>query len=583
MPVPEPRLGITASILSIDQLFSGRTFFPASVQREYQWQKANCETLLSDLRHVLLHPAQPDADEEARTDRDISTYFLGSIIVRDAGKDKQKVDVYDGLQRLTTITILAALLRDLTKTPALAQRLHALVAQGGSVRLRLRVGADRFNTEIQARGHAISARRMVREISESEQCFRTATRYFLEQLRQWRPEQIDEFAIGLLDKVCVCLTDVDDERIARHIFVSTNLHGVRLNRADLFKGQLLDIAQEAAAEGQILAVWKRLQAKLGDELDAFLVAVDFIERRQRQSVDCLTKLAATLAETRPGTKIAGWVAELERHSAAWLELHHKMQTVGPHPLDRDIWKLRFFWWPEWKPLALLWYSEFLRKSVGHTPHPNSVTALSDRFSALHARCLAIILADYTPNERAIIFGKAITQERNGRNPCNDALTFYDDTIDKIRRSLKTPMVDDDKLHSTIRWIEASLWGDKIPDHLATTTIEHVLPQNPGPDSAWRRQIPDPADLYDAAHSLGNLICLDADRNKALENKDYVDKYSEYQRKPEYKTLSQVAAVSDWNKQAIDAREEQLASYVLQELRLPIKGTRPPYAPRNQPT
>lgn len=595
MPAQSTPQGISAEVVSVETLFARGHFHPATVQREYQWSRPNFETLLSDLRGVLdvaaPAPAAELAEGAATGDDDdpldaqlipampadsahaIATYYLGALILKPLPGGR--FDVYDGLQRLTTLTILAAVLRDLTKTPALASRLEQLVlVDNGSPRLTLRNGAALLLEEVQAASEAGKIRRERYGLTDTELRLRAAARYFLFQLRTWPPDRIDQFAVGMLEKTCVGLTLVDDERIARQIFVATNLHGVRLNRVDLFKGQLMETAGSPAVVDQINAAWIKLENWIGADIEQFLLAVDFIERRRPQSIDCLTQLAVHLAAAHPGDKIVPWITDLERHAKAWIELHGKMQTLGTRPVDRDIWKLRFFWWPEWKPLALLWYSDYLSKcnASGRAP-PQTWKAFGRRFAALHRRCLAIILADYTPGERALIFGKAITQSKQSHDPLNIALSFDAIAIAKMRQSLSVPLTDDEKRHATVRWIEANLWGELLPDHIASTTIEHVLPQRSDLASQWRVDFPADDERYDAAHSLGNLACLDFKRNKSLNNSDYAAKRAEYQRDPAYKTLQDVATHPVWTATEVRNREARLIDYVFTTMQLPAVARR----------
>ena len=599
----DARLGIGSRTLTIEQLFARGRFQPASVQREYQWEQSNCETLLEDLKHALEprddapepepgpepeapHTELADSDDDdtvnqtlipdlpAVSEPPVECYYLGALVVKPYAGGR--IDVYDGLQRLTTLTILIAVLRDLTKTNALGRRLGALIFDSNfDPRLTLRTGNGILKDEIQKPGAAATDRRTRRGLSATDQRIRVVTAYFYRQIGKWSDARIDRFSTRLLEAACVGLTEVADERIARQIFVSTNLHGVRLNRVDLCKGQLMDLAADDTAAAAILQIWTRLQNRIGTQFDAFLVAADFIERREPQGVDCLTRLAAHIAATQGPAKIVAWVEELERSGDAWIGLHDRMATLHGRSVDAEIWKLRMFWWPEWKPLALLWYRDYLSKcnAKGHAPHSTWI-AFNKRFAALHGRCLALILADFTPFERARIFGNAIGQTRTGSDPLKAALAFNRNALDKIRQSLIVPLTDESKRHASIRWIEASLWDNKIPAYLGEATVEHVLPQRSAEGSDWRSVIADEEERYDAAHSLGNLAMLDKSRNGLLSNASYASKRAEYLKLPAFKTLEQVAAIPEWTRETIREREKMLAAYVLEKLALPEYAAKP---------
>jgi Protein of unknown function DUF262/Protein of unknown function (DUF1524) len=586
---PPNALGITSRIVTLEDLFKLGRFRPASVQREYQWERANCEVLFEDLKHALEphdHAAEhdpgpgPDDRDDDAVDAALipdtaiphkpaaKSYYLGALVVK--VHPGGNYDVYDGLQRLTTLTVLIAILRDLTTTNDIARRLGALIINTSlDPRLTLRTGNIVLREEIQKPGAAAKSRRARRNLTATELRVRAVTAYLYQHIKDWPEARIDRFATRLMDAACIGLTEVDDEVMARQIFVSTNLHGVRLNRVDLCKGQLMDIAADDAAGEAILKTWTGLQTKLGAGFDAFLVAIDFIERREPQGVDCLTRLAAHIEATQGAANIVVWVQSLRQFAEAWTGLHERTATLHERRVDADIWKLRLFWWPEWRPLALLWYRDYLAKCDKNGMAPQATwAAFNRRFEALHGRCLALILADFTPNERARIFGKAIAQTRDGRDPLKNALAFHRNALEKIRQSLIVPLTDELKRHAAIRWIEASLWGSKIPAYVGEATVEHVLPQRSADGSNWRTSIEDDEDRYDAAHSLGNLVMLDKPRNLALNNADYAAKHAAFQAPPAFKTLAQVAVHGEWNRDTIRTREKELADYVLEKLALP---------------
>ena len=92
---------IKAQEKSLDSIFSGNYVFSVpSYQRPYSWTKDNAAELFDDLF---------DAYQNKTSEGD--SYFLGSLVLK---KDpyKPNSDIIDGQQRLTTITILLAILRD---------------------------------------------------------------------------------------------------------------------------------------------------------------------------------------------------------------------------------------------------------------------------------------------------------------------------------------------------------------------------------------------------------------------------------------------------------------------------------------
>ena len=86
-------------------LLSGRQFVIPRFQREYSWERKNYKEFLDDMLDCLIV-------NNGRISYD--QYFLGTMLfVGDCfDDDKMEIDVVDGQQRLTTITILFSALSD---------------------------------------------------------------------------------------------------------------------------------------------------------------------------------------------------------------------------------------------------------------------------------------------------------------------------------------------------------------------------------------------------------------------------------------------------------------------------------------
>ena len=127
-------------------------------QRPYSWGAEQALQLLDDLEGAL--------------ERDVEDpYFLGSIVlVKEPSSPSSQV--IDGQQRLTTLSLLFAVLRDLTTNDQLRQELSEFVVEQGRImagtearpRLTLRPrDADFFLQHVQTEGQVLA----LEELSES--------------------------------------------------------------------------------------------------------------------------------------------------------------------------------------------------------------------------------------------------------------------------------------------------------------------------------------------------------------------------------------------------------------------------------
>ena len=113
-------MAISASEEPLGRVFTSdyRLSIP-SFQRAYSWRPGNVLQLLDDIRSASQTPNTP--------------YFLGSLIlVHDKG---DAYEVIDGQQRLVSLTIIIAAMRELEDDPALSRDLTNLIIDPGD-RLR---------------------------------------------------------------------------------------------------------------------------------------------------------------------------------------------------------------------------------------------------------------------------------------------------------------------------------------------------------------------------------------------------------------------------------------------------------------
>ncbi len=586
-----PSVPLSSRVLAIEDLFLAGAFAPAPVQRDYQWQTVHCRDLLADIDRTftsssLAPPRENDAlnteSDADRLDADLAVekpssettpldhYMLGAMVVVEHADGR--FHVYDGLQRLTTLTVLMAVLRDLSKTPAVRDRLDGLIRmQNGQFRIVLPGKDPTLARQIQPRGEAIRARRTP-PTSDMGKRVRIAAQVFREGLKPWPPERRDAFAAFLLRHVHVDLQTAADPRLARQIFVTTNMRGEPLDRVDLLKGQLVDIADDDATAATVVANWNAARAIAGNQFERLLTAVDLLERQAPQSEDHLNALAEHIASTQGAKGVGVFTQRIGQLASDMAALDALMATPPTDALSASVWRLQLIRWDTWRPLALLWFADYRRA----TQNPNAVSkrkvdAATRRFGALHRRCVAMTLAGFSSGDRERIFARAIGQASRGENPLasSGALAFSDVQITRIGDSLRTPLTDKDVRLTLVRWLESMQHADVVPAYVRDATVEHILPRRPAAGSDWIAAFPDPEARYMACNAFGNLAALDKARNEGLRNADFSAKRTVLlTAASDYKTLADVPADGDWTADAIVARTERMAQQVQAALDLP---------------
>jgi len=247
----------------------------------------------------------PGGARDATQALEMRPYYLGTVILAPhvaTGSSKgERVAIYDGLQRFTVLTILAAVLRDTTTSRVRKARLDDLINQHGTHRLE-QVGSDAVLTDIiQTPGGTLDARdlRGRGQYSDTSKLLIRVKNKLLGVVETWDEGYRARFTEYLLEHVIIGAIRIEDDALARQMFVATNLYGRRLDPVDVLKGQLADAlgASEDAHADAFIAHWTRFRQQFGDGFIEFIRVVDAIERKQRQGPTWATDFGTYVADT----------------------------------------------------------------------------------------------------------------------------------------------------------------------------------------------------------------------------------------------------------------------------------------------
>ena len=232
-------------------------------QRPYAWEVEQAEALLDDLLSFL-----GDSDDSID---EINPYFLGSIVlIKPEGSPE--AEVVDGQQRLTTLAILIAVLREVLPVERNPDRLTKFLYEEGDdftgtknrYRLTLRDrDAAFFQKYIQDRG---GLKRLIElqdaVLSDSQAHIRDNALVFLNRLRQVPADRcfrLTQFIVAGCLLVVVSTPDFDS---AYRIFSVLNDRGLDLSHTDILKSEIIGCIPEAQQEGYNKR-WEDTEESLG--------------------------------------------------------------------------------------------------------------------------------------------------------------------------------------------------------------------------------------------------------------------------------------------------------------------------------
>ncbi len=224
-------------------------------QRAYSWDKKEWETLWNDLLELC-------EEDEPRD------HFIGSMVTMPTDSVPQGISKFlliDGQQRLTTIFILLALVRDEAKSSAgstLAQEIEETLLtnrfkQGEDVWKLLPTQADReaFLQLLRA-GDTIQQTTRVSKASE----------FFRRRLRSAEAPDLEILKKVIVDNLVLVSIVLDPDDNPHLIFESLNAKGKPLSQADLIRNYFFMRIHADQQQRLYETTWEPMQERLGDSL-----------------------------------------------------------------------------------------------------------------------------------------------------------------------------------------------------------------------------------------------------------------------------------------------------------------------------
>lgn len=535
-------------------------------QRTYAWQRPQLKQMWTDLIGQA---------EALRDGPGSPGHFVGSLVLAPAAATiaggVQRWLVVDGQQRLTTLLLALAALRDHVRTenPREAERIHRqwLVNEYQS-------GDDRYKLLPTQTDRAAFMACIAEDHKPTGGNIAAAYRYFLGEIAAADdPEDTDDLrrleqaVVRRLDVVSV--TAEHDDNVHR-IFESLNNTGMALSLGDLLRNHLFMLLP-TRAEDVYAKVWAPMQDVLGTEHVETLAYLDLVLRGQPE----LRRSDTYLAQQKRFRPIAHDEAAVEAEIVELARRARHLQAVlRPNtltePADRDL-------------------ATALRRLAawgGEAVYPVLMVLLDRRETGRaapgEAETALLYLESYLV--RRMLCGR--TASGINRTLAQAALAAADgvDAAEGLREFLSQPRrywPDDDQLAESVAtlnfyWVgrasqrlfvlrrleESSGHKERIDWDETSVQIEHVLPQTPTPE--WLALLePDvepgetATDLHQrVVHRLGNLTLTGY--NPDLSNKPFPEK-RELLQISKFSMTAELAQQPTWGLAQIQERGTALAA------------------------
>ena len=493
-------------------------FIVPEYQRPYVWQEENIQELIDDLYYAF-------------ENKQNSEYFLGALVLkRTREKEFKEYEILDGQQRLTTLCMMMAVLRDLMKKPQYKWTLSQMIYQEENELLKVPSrNRIKYNTRdkvkdfvknyIIANGSTkkkdlinyhedtnISVSNMAKAISSMHNIFESK-------------ENLEAFAVFLLNNVLFIYVSTDNTEDAFRLFTILNDRGIPLSNADILKSiNIGEVPEEDLDEYS--KNWEYLEEKYHKGFDRFLSFVRTILLKNKPASNLLDEYEKNIYRKnilKKGKNTSDFLVELD-------EIYDKIIDLNDENLSNEyknlvtIMKIGLHS-DEWIPAVMSYFLKFKYYNL-------------DKFiKKLEYKFVGDLMSNVSPSKR----------RENLNNIIKTIEIVNKENIDTLFENKELFDIDKNIFRNNIN---GEVYGKKYTKYLLLKieylmsdnsvhlsnykeiSIEHVLPQNPLKKSHWRRDFTE-NQRKNWTNKLSNLVLISNKKNVKLANLDFNKKKEEY--------------------------------------------------------
>jgi Protein of unknown function DUF262/Protein of unknown function (DUF1524) len=559
---------IEAKELPITKIFSSDFSFEIpSYQRPYAWGADQVFELFNDLLDSLREgPISLDIQE-------LSPYFLGSIVLIKAA-ESPNADVVDGQQRLTTLTILLAVLRDASQGDLkgslqrmIFQKKDDLTGDPECFRLKVRnrdqeffkayiqepAGTNRIpgsdvdlsDSQVRMRGNAIKCKELVGTLNDIER---------------------DRLAKYIVQRCYLVVVSAENQDSAYKVFAVMNDRGLDLSTTDILKAEVLSQFQGSEAEEtKYTEVWENLEDELGrdnfENLFSHIRMIRVRDKARKSLVEEFKKsvLKDTTSKSFIDDQLIPCATIFEKILDSAYEAHSKSDEINQYlrilnRLDND----------DWIPVALNYISRNREK-------PEAILMF---LSALERLAYSMFIRRDYPTTRIRRYGQILKSIADDDDLYSNGSPLDLTTIEiaETKEKLGGPIYTLTRVARPVllRLDEVLSAGGARYD-FATISVEHVLPQSPPAGSEWCSIFPVLEEREAWVHRLGNLALLPFRKNSQASNYDFEKKKNVYFLKDgkvaPFPLTTEIIGTDVWNQKALEERQDRLFGVLVNTWRL----------------
>lgn len=530
-------------------LFSQEYFFRIpEYQRPFSWDDDNFEDLVDDIKTAARN----------------QEYFLGTIVLH--RRDGLGIyDVVDGQQRLTSLMILLACLRDLVERPDFKDGIQSKLLQQANVvdgipeKVRLEAKDRQFFDEVVITKGGTAITRNLKTLVEPEWRYAKAVEVFREHLANLDQVGLEDMVTFISQKCVIIVLATSDFDDAFRLFTIVNDRGKQLRRIDILKA--LNISPEAIStdtvRNRVAQQWEDIEKQLGnDTFESIFFLIRLILLKDKPQADLLKEFEDRIfgKKLRRGEAFFNLVFD-------YAELYEKIFV------DRDFLQSDSAEYERFRGLIYIMDSEFAASEWRACLLSYAKKFGENNFFKF---CLAIEkvyleqwVSGIRKDERFAEYARILELIATKKKPETviAGITFDSEKIMEAARGTDLYRARYGRYMLLRLELNASE-NDRVHEFSAKS-VEHVLPQTPKEDSDWAKTH-DLDRISEYVNTIGNLVLLSKSKNSAASNLDFKEKKTKYleKRVSDYPRSIQILRIPKWTEKIIKDRTEEAANGIL---------------------
>lgn len=565
---------IKADKIKIGDIFSDQFQFKIpTFQRPFVWKNDNFENLFE-----YIYSAFERKQEE---------YFLGSIIWQLQEKDGNfYYHIIDGQQRLVSLAILLAVIRDKTNDSdtkvsiqnSLFQREDKLKRKSSVPRIKMWEDLAFLEDYIYKEGYTekficdIEEGRMLYKDKEDPiYSFYEAIKIFREKYEEKFKDNesiVREFVSYLFNNVYVVYISTKSLPYAIQLFNVLNTQGLPLGTADILKAVNLAEIEENIRE-RFAKKWRDIERDIGREsLEKVIEFIRTLKLKTKAKASIYDEYEKLIFSKNLLKKGQEFIEYLEKISNIYKDYILEPEDLNIENKYKNLVKLMrdFIPFDDWIPPLIAFCEKF--KDSGD----RMSKTLPEFLYVLERKTIIEWVIGFTPTKRAESLNKIIKDIEQSESFI-EAINKTKKVIlnnEEVRKIFQEKINGKDFYNERfakylLLRIDLEKWDpENFKGYVGEITVEHILPQNPPENSEWINLFKE-EEREEWTNKIGNLVLLGRKKNSRARNYDFKVKKNTYFFKEgatPFKITEEIKNFEEWNMENLKKRQENMVKELL---------------------